>query len=303
MTEGNNSQRICFLFPVKNNADFFANFVFANQVIKKTMKHLHTPKAVNLHTYFLLPFFIFTLIIPASAWDVTGHRVIADIAYKNLSCKARRGVDKILGKKGIIFESSWADGVRNEKGYEYSYPWHYQNLKDSMNADDLKNLLANPQNEGDHLFYAIKLMTERLKKNKKDAEALKFLVHFVGDLHQPMHLGRATDRGGNSVMLTWFGSQVNLHALWDSYLIDRQKLSYTEMSEMLQKKYYAERKKFKNASIESSVMAVYDLRTQLYATDMNVTKNYLYAYIFTAQHNEMLYRAGMQLARILNEIY
>ncbi len=247
--------------------------------------------------------FVILLIFPASAWDVTGHRVITDIAYKNLTCKARRSVDKILGKKGIIFESSWADGVRNEKGYEYSYPWHYQNLRDSITTSELQYLLNNPQAEGDHLFYAINLMRERLKTNRNDAEALKFLLHFVGDLHQPMHLGRADDRGGNGVMLTWFGSQVNLHALWDSYLMDRQKLSYTEMSEMLQKKYKAERKKYKTETIENSVIAAYELRSQLYATDMKTTGNYLYAHIFTAQHNEMLYRAGMQLARILNEIY
>ena len=172
-----------------------------------------------------------------------------------------------------------------------------------MTTSDLQNLLKNPQAEGDHLFYAIELMIGKLKTNRNDAEALKFLVHFVGDLHQPMHLGRATDRGGNSVMLTWFGSQVNLHALWDSYLIDRQKLSYTEMSEMLQKKYHAERKKYKSETIENSVIAAYELRSNLYATDMKTTSNYLYAHIFTTQHNEMLYRAGMQLAGILNEIY
>lgn len=267
------------------------------------MKIHHSKHVQKYKTLILLSIINFLIVSPVSAWDVTGHRVIADIAYKNLTCKARHSVDKILGKKGIIFDSSWADGVRNEKGYEYSYPWHYQNLRDSMTTLDLQNLLKNPQAEGDHLFYAIELMIGKLKTNRNDAEALKFLVHFVGDLHQPMHLGRATDRGGNSMMLTWFGSQVNLHALWDSYLIDRQKLSYTEMSEMLLKKYNSERNKFKNESIENSVMAAYELRSQLYATDMKTTSNYLYAHIFTPQHNEMLYRAGMQLARILNEIY
>lgn len=267
------------------------------------MKIHHLKTFQKNKTLILLSIINFLLIFSASAWDVTGHRVIADIAYKNLTCKARRSVDKILGKKGIIYESSWADGVRNEKGYEYSYPWHYQNLRDSMTKEDLQYLLKNPKTEGEHLFYAIDLMINKLKANRKDAEALKFLVHFVGDLHQPMHLGRATDRGGNNVMITWFGSQVNLHALWDSYLIDRQKLSYTEMSEMLLKKYNSERKKFKNETIENSVIAAYELRSQLYATDMKTTSNYLYAHIFTAQHNEMLYRAGMQLARILNEIF
>ena len=101
----------------------------------------------------------------------------------------------MLGQKGLVYEAPWADEVKSDKSYDYSYDWHFQNLKDSMTTNDLKTLLENPTIEGEHLFYAIKIMTERLKSNQSDAEALKFLVHLVGDLHQPMHLGRSDDKG------------------------------------------------------------------------------------------------------------
>jgi len=132
---------------------------------------------------------------------------MADIAYQHLTNKARKQCDKALGKHGIIYQATWADEVRSDKNYDYSYKWHYQNLKDSMTTEDLKQLLENPTAEGEHLFYAINLMTDRLKKNPSDAEALKFLVHFTGDLHQPMHLGRAEDLGGNKVEMNWFGKK------------------------------------------------------------------------------------------------
>ncbi len=252
-------------------------------------------------------FFIFTILVSINfqlyAWDVTGHRVIAEIAYKNLNKNARKKVDKLIGEKGIIFESSWPDLIRSDKKYSYSYPWHYQNLRDSMTNEDIKNLFEHPQLEGDHLFYAIDLMIKRLKTNPNDEEALKFLVHFVGDLFQPMHLGRADDLGGNKVAVKWFGENINLHSLWDSFLIDRQKLSYTEISEMLILQNKEKKNEFSSFSLLESIFRVYVLRNEVYSTDLNVKGNYMYAYIFTPQLNEMLYFSGIQLAKILNEIY
>jgi hypothetical protein len=142
---------------------------------------------------------LFLITFSVSAYDAIGHRIIADIAYQHLSKKAKKQCDKLLGQKGLVYEAPWADEVKSDKSYDYSYDWHFQNLKDSMTTDDLKALLENPTSEGEHLFYAIKTMTERLKSNQSDAEALKFLVHLVGDLHQPMHLGRSDDKGGNRV--------------------------------------------------------------------------------------------------------
>jgi len=247
--------------------------------------------------------FLMCLTLTVSAYDAVGHRIIADIAYQNLTKQARTQVDKVLGKQGIVYQATWADEVRSDKKYETSYQWHYQNLKDSMTSADLQKLLDNPKAEGEHLFYALEMLTGRLKKNKNDTEALKYLVHFVGDLHQPMHLGRFEDLGGNKLKTNWFGKPINLHSLWDTYIIEGENMSYSEYSRYLQDKFEPQKSVFQKYNILQSVEAGYALRNQIYGYDMTDTNNYHYLYFFADKQDEMLYRGGIQLANMLNAIY
>jgi hypothetical protein len=238
-----------------------------------------------------------------SAWDGVGHRIIADIAYDNLTEKARAQVDKVLGKRGMVYEATWADEVRSDNKYAYSYQWHYQDLDDNMTSADIKKLLDNPTAEGEHLFFALDSLTKRLKNDHNDAEALKFLVHFVGDLHQPLHMGRKDDKGGNKVDFNWFGRKTNLHSVWDGALIENQKMSYSEFSHYLQDKFEPQRAEFKKHGILQSVEAGYAVRNMIYAYDNTDTSNYHYVYFFADKLDEMLYRGGIQLAKVLNNIY
>jgi hypothetical protein len=243
------------------------------------------------------------LTLSLSAYDAVGHRIIADIAYQNLTEKARTQVDKILGKKGIVYEATWADEVRSDNKYAYSYQWHYQDLDDNMSSAAIKKLMDNPKAEGEHLFFALDTLTTRLKKDKNDTEALKFLVHFVGDLHQPMHMGRKDDKGGNKLDFNWFGRKTNLHSVWDGALIENQKMSYSEYSQYLQDKFAPRNTEFKKQNILQSVEAAYAVRNLIYAYDMSDTSNYHYVYFFADKVDEMLYRGGIQLANVLNAIY
>ncbi|MDD3080278.1 MAG: S1/P1 nuclease [Paludibacter sp.] len=250
----------------------------------------------------ILVFILLWVTLFASAYDAVGHRIIADIAYNNLTKKARKQCDKVLGTHGIIYYATWADDVRSDKAYDYSYKWHYQNLKDSMSAGDLQKLLNDPTAEGEHLFFAIGQMKDRLKKDPNDAEALKFLVHFIGDLHQPMHLGRVEDLGGNKLSINWFGRKTNVHAVWDGQIIDSKKMSYSEFSKYLQDKYAKRRTEFKKYTILQSIETGYKIRNEIYAYDYSDTNNYYYVYRFADELDEMLYRAGIQLANTLNEV-
>ena len=237
------------------------------------------------------------------AYDVVGHRIVADIAYNNLTDKARAQADKVLGKKGLVYEATWADEVRSDNKYAYSYQWHYQDLDDNITSADIKKLLDNPTAEGEHLFFALDQMQARLKKDKNDAEALKFLIHFVGDLHQPMHMGRKDDKGGNKVDFNWFGRKTNLHSVWDGALIENQKMSYSEYSQYLQDKFEPRKAEFKKHGILQSILAGYEVRNQIYNYDTSDTNNYHYVYQFGDKLDEMLYRGGIQLANVLNAIY
>ncbi|MDP4239022.1 MAG: S1/P1 nuclease [Bacteroidota bacterium] len=243
------------------------------------------------------------LTLSLSAYDAVGHRIIADIAYNNLTNSAKGKVDKVLGKRGMVYEATWADEVRSDNRYAYSYQWHFQDLDDNMTSADLKKLWDNPTAEGQHLFFAIDSMIVRLKKDKNDTEALKFLVHFVGDLHQPMHLGRKDDKGGNKVDFNWFGRKTNLHAVWDGALIDSEKMSYSEFSRYLQDKYEPRKAEFKKYGLLQSIEASYAVRESIYRYDTTDTSNYHYVYFFADKRDEMLYRGGIQLANILNTIY
>jgi len=250
-----------------------------------------------------LTFCFLGLTLSLAAYDGVGHRIIADIAYDNLSGSARSQVDKVLGKRGIVYEATWADEVRSDNKYAYSYPWHYQDLDDKMTSADISKLLNNPTAEGEHLFFAIDSMEARIKKNKNDAEALKFLVHLVGDLHQPMHLGGKNDKGGNKIDMNWFGRKTNLHAVWDGALIDSEKMSYSEFSQYLQDKYEPRKAEFKKHNLLQSIEASYSVRNAIYAYDNTDTSNYHYVYFFADKRDEMLYRGGIQLANILNALY
>lgn len=251
---------------------------------------------------------IFTLIllcvtVSGFAYDNVGHRIISDIAYQNLSKKARKQTDNVLGVKGIVYESSWADEIRSDNNYKYSYQWHYQNLKDNMTSDDLKRLIDNPNSEGEHLLYAINLMIERLGKDKNDAEALKFLVHFIGDMHQPMHLGRADDLGGNKVSMQWFGRNTNVHAVWDGQITDSKNMSSSEYATYLQNKFDSRKPEFLKYSELQSLSATYEIRNAIYAYDNSKGNNYQYIYRFSSDLDLLLYRAGLYLAVVLNGIY
>ena len=243
------------------------------------------------------------LLSSAYAYDAIGHRTVADIAYYNLNIKTRAEVDKLLGTRGLIYLSTWADDMRNDSAYAYSYDWHFQNLRDSLTTEALENLWKNPKTEGEHLFYAIQTMISRLKTNKKDTEALKFLVHFMGDIHQPFHLGRAEDRGGNDIQTKWFGQNIRVHQLWDANLVNHQQYSYTEYSQYLRDKYAPVCGRFKRQHLLQSIKAVYELRVQLYKYDYSNMRHYTYNFMYKDKLDEMLYRAGIQLANTLNEIY
>lgn len=235
------------------------------------------------------------------AYDAIGHRIIADIAYSNLNTKVRKQVDKVLGTKGIIYYSTWADEVRSDDKYKYSYQWHYQNLKDGMTEAEMKYLIENPSAEGEHLFYALDVLTQRIKKDKNDEEALKFLVHFIADMHQPMHLGRKDDLGGNRVSIKWFGRDINIHGLWDTQMLEARKMSYSEFSKYLQLKYEDQQQDLEKLQMIDVIKAGYAIRTEIYAYDNS--NNYHYLYNFSNKLDYMLYSGGIYLANYLNNLY
>lgn len=244
----------------------------------------------------------------AMAWDAVGHRIVADIAYSNLTRKARRQVDKVLGTRGMVYTSSWADEIKSDTIYPSSYDWHFQNLNAGLTSADLDTLYLDTKREGEHLFYALDSLVKVLKENGNNPDALKFVVHLAGDEFQPMHMGHQQDLGGNRVQLTWFGNKTNLHSLWDRWLIDYTRYTYSEFSAYLQNKYAGEKKAIRKMSDLECLYRTYDAVTAVYdyqATLGEQPKKFEYKYYYNMKGvlEYQLYAAGIRLSMLLNEIY
>lgn len=161
---------------------------------------------------------------PAAAWGVAGHNTVGSIADQRLSPTARAEVTQLLAGEPtptLAGVSTWADEVRAndpELGAQ-SAPWHYVNIAEN----DCVYSPAVNGNNGDNVVAAIgeqaQIVGDRSASIDQRRQALKFVVHFVGDVHQPMHDGYARDRGGNSTQVTFEGSSTNMHSLWDSKLL------------------------------------------------------------------------------------
>jgi hypothetical protein len=155
---------------------------------------------------------------PVQAWGADGHRLIASVAEQNLNSHARAEVARLLALEPgstLASVSTWADEHRSPQ----TGPWHYVNFPRDADCH------YEPQRDceaGACVVAAIQRQTNLLRSAADDEarlKALKYVVHLVADVHQPLHAGFGDDRGGNSYQLQGFGRGSNLHALWDSGLI------------------------------------------------------------------------------------
>lgn len=166
---------------------------------------------------------LFASSLPAPAWGPIGHRAVGQIAEERLSAKAQQAVRDLLGDESLAEASLWADEIRSDARWRVSSPWHYVNIPDGQTYSR-----ARRDRDGD-VIEALERFVAVLRYDGSSREdrvaALKFIAHFVGDIHQPLHVGRASDRGGNEIGVSWFGKPSNLHRVWDSEVISRQRLS------------------------------------------------------------------------------
>lgn len=165
-----------------------------------------------------------TLSPSARAWGPLGHRLVADLAWDGMTPQARAAaLDLLAGEAdpSLAGIASWADELRANAPDlgRRSARWHYVNIaEDGCHYDTARDC------PGDDCVVAaidaqVAILADPGQPRAKRRQALKFVVHFVGDIHQPLHAGRADDRGGNTHQINIDGRGSNLHALWDSGLL------------------------------------------------------------------------------------
>ena len=236
-------------------------------------------------------------------WGKTGHRTTGEIAQLHLSKKAKRAIDKLLEGHTLAFVANHGDDIKSDPSYRKYSPWHYVNIDPEVSKYDPETA----SEDGD-LVMGIRKCIEVLKNKNSSKEDkqfhLKMLVHFVGDLHQPFHVGHAADMGGNRVDVEWFGKKTNIHSVWDSKMIDSYQMSYTELAENRD-----ELNKHQVKAIEKGDLLdwVYESRTlaeKLYKSveeDNDLGYRYMYEWFPTLR--QQLQKGGIRLAKVLNDIY
>jgi hypothetical protein len=158
---------------------------------------------------------------PAFGWGTEGHRAVAELAGPRLTPAAAHVVELLLGEQSLADVAVWADDVRRTTHPE-TYRWHFVNIPLSAQAYD-ENRDCRVTDQGDCIIAALTRLEVELANpgtsHEQRREALMFVIHLVGDLHQPLHASDNNDAGGNGRAITAIGGATNLHSAWDSGII------------------------------------------------------------------------------------
>ena len=257
------------------------------------------------------------------AWGPTGHRVVGEIAQKHLSAQAATQIKTILKSQSLARVSTWPDEIKSEPGtYKHTFFWHYTDWADDVHQHDESNISGKLMTSiNDHL----KVLKDPTAAQDKKALSLKFLVHLIGDLHMPLHVGNGLDHGGNNCRVTFHGKPTNLHALWDEQMIDFTKLSFTEMTNFVsQGRTRTDMAEIMKGTPLDWALESKNLRATLYPENVSTPKvpmslkeycrkdvlapveelpklGYEYSYKFMPVVEKRLFAAGLRLAYLLNQ--
>jgi S1/P1 Nuclease len=252
-------------------------------------------------------FIIFSMPIICNAWGLQGHRIIGQIADSYLTPKAKIEITKILGTESIAMASNWPDFVKSDPAYKYLSLWHYVNFKSGLSYEEMNTFLK--ADTTTNAYTKINFLTTELKKSKllpteTKQLYLRLLIHIIGDVHQPLHLGKLEDRGGNAVKVKWFSDEANLHQVWDEKLISYQELSYTEYTNHINHTTLKQRTDWQKQTLSQWMFDTYQLTEKVYAETVPESRlDYLYNFKFIAPLNDQLLKGGVHLAGVLNEVF
>lgn len=173
---------------------------------------------------------------PAFAWSEFGHQLVGELAERQLSESARAQIADLLRdepEQTLASIAAWPDTIRDKDEWKFTAPFHYVNIKDDACRYDA----ARDCKDGKCIVAAIDRYSAELRDTtlprEKRAGALKFVVHFVGDVHQPLHAGNRADKGGNEFQVNIDGEGTNLHSVWDNRILRSAKLDLQTYADRL----------------------------------------------------------------------
>lgn len=243
-----------------------------------------------------------TMSTQAFSWGKTGHRIVAEYSKIHLTPTTLKKIESILGFESMSEASLWPDRIKSDTKMKKKYSHlHYISFKKSLNLKN-KNLQSK-----DHIISALINFEKILGNAKSSLEdkkvALRFIIHLVGDLHQPLHVGYLKDKGGNDVELKWFGEKTNLHRVWDEHLIDMEKLSYTEYTSKLKVQDPRLVQSYSKGDYLAWAQESRDYLDEVYKFKISKYWEYEYSYQHLQKVDEKLTQAGVRLALVLNRVF
>lgn len=241
--------------------------------------------------------------VNAYSWGQKGHDVVCAIAEQHLTDKARKRIGEIFEGKSLVYWCNWMDNASHQPDYRYSKTWHYANVDPNEDYDKVV------KGKSGYVVYAIETQIGYLKKDSLDkvreAISLRMLIHMMGDLHAPMHMGHKSDRGGNKVQVQYFGNGTNLHKIWDSAIMNTvHSWSYTEWRNQID---ITDEKRIAEIVAGDPCewgRETYKISSSIYAeTPAGSKLSFDYAYKWAPLIEDQLLKGGLRLAAVLNEIY
>lgn len=241
--------------------------------------------------------------LSAFSWGQKGHDTTAAIAQRHLTPTAAHAIDSILDGKSILYYANWLDNASHTPEYAYSKTWHYKNIDKDVAYEKA------PKSKTGDVVTAVMAQIDSLTctntSKQGKALALKILTHCVGDMHQPMHVGRYSDRGGNYHNVLYFNNKSNLHKIWDSSIVESgHKWSYTEWVDQVDRLTDAQARKIVAGTPDAWCKETWTITQDVYnATPEDTNVEYTYIADWTPVIEIQFVRGGHRLAHLLNTIF
>ena len=242
--------------------------------------------------------------VPMFGWGQKGHDTVAFIAENHLTPSTLAQINELLDGRSIVYWANWMDNASHTPEYAYTKTWHYKNIDEEFTYDTAPNIPEG--NIVQALYEQTGVLNDPEASKAQKALALKMVVHFMGDLHQPMHMGRASDLGGNRHSVKLFDRHSNLHSAWDSWLPEQaHKWSYTEWAQQIDRNdstLIAEI--FTLSNPDEWGRETYNIATRIYdTTPGDAALSYDYIAEWTPIIEQQFLRGGLRLADILNSVF
>lgn len=235
-------------------------------------------------------------------WSKMGHRAVGEVAEEHLTRKAKRAITKLLNGQSLAAVSNFADEIKADSTYRKFSAWHYVNFPADKKYTDVE-----PSKYGDLIIgieKCIEIVKDKNSSKEDKAFYLKMLVHLIGDLHQPMHVGRLEDKGGNDIQVQWFNKGSNLHKVWDANMINDYEMSYTELATSLPRLTEAQKKSIQLGGIYDWVEESQDIANEIYdSVEVGEKLFYRYSYVWWDTIEIQLQKGGLRLAKVLNGLF